>query len=69
MLWRRAHITNLLSGCDALVFESNLATSRYPPSLNARIASMHGHLNNDAAAGDSCSARLIEAAPSGGGAP
>jgi phosphoribosyl 1,2-cyclic phosphodiesterase len=49
------HITSVLSGCDALVLESNhdaemLAASRYPPSLKARIAGMHGHLNNDAAA-------------------
>jgi phosphoribosyl 1,2-cyclic phosphodiesterase len=39
-----------------LVLESNhdvgmLATSRYPASLKARIGGMHGHLNNDAAAG------------------
>ena len=51
-----AHITTVLSGCDALVLESNhdvgmLATSRYPASLKARIGGMHGHLNNDAAAG------------------
>jgi phosphoribosyl 1,2-cyclic phosphodiesterase len=50
------HITSTLSGCDALVLESNhdlqmLATSRYPASLKARIGGMHGHLNNDAAAG------------------
>jgi phosphoribosyl 1,2-cyclic phosphodiesterase len=49
------HITNVLSGCDALVLESNhdlqmLATSRYPASLKARIGGTHGHLNNDAAA-------------------
>jgi phosphoribosyl 1,2-cyclic phosphodiesterase len=49
------HITNVLSGCDALVLESNhdadmLATSKYPASLKARIGGMHGHLNNDAAA-------------------
>ncbi|MDR5779802.1 MBL fold metallo-hydrolase [Caballeronia sp. LZ065] len=49
------HITNMLSGCDALVLESNhdlamLAASRYPPSLKARIGGTHGHLNNDAAA-------------------
>jgi phosphoribosyl 1,2-cyclic phosphodiesterase len=49
------HITNVLSGCDALVLESNhdvgmLASSRYPASLKARIGGMHGHLNNDAAA-------------------
>ncbi|MGA7811862.1 MBL fold metallo-hydrolase [Caballeronia sp.] len=50
------HITSVLSGCDALVLESNhdaamLASSRYPASLKARIGGMHGHLNNDAAAG------------------
>jgi phosphoribosyl 1,2-cyclic phosphodiesterase len=50
------HITSVLGGCDALVLESNhdvemLATSRYPASLKARIGGMHGHLNNDAAAG------------------
>ncbi|KND62063.1 Metal-dependent hydrolase of the beta-lactamase superfamily I [Candidatus Burkholderia verschuerenii] len=49
------HIINVLSGCDALVLESNhdvemLAASRYPPSLKARIGGTHGHLNNDAAA-------------------
>ncbi|SAK54483.1 beta-lactamase domain-containing protein [Caballeronia catudaia] len=49
------HITNVLSGCDALVLESNhdvemLAGSRYPPSLKARIGGNHGHLNNEAAA-------------------
>ena len=49
------HITSVLSGCDALVLESNhdvamLAASRYPPSLKARIGGTHGHLNNDAAA-------------------
>jgi phosphoribosyl 1,2-cyclic phosphodiesterase len=49
------HITNVLSGCDALVLESNhdvgmLAASRYPPSLKARIGGAHGHLNNEAAA-------------------
>ncbi|TCK43180.1 phosphoribosyl 1,2-cyclic phosphodiesterase [Paraburkholderia sp. BL8N3] len=50
------HITSVLSGCDGLVLESNhdlqmLAQSRYPASLKARIGGMHGHLNNDAAAG------------------
>jgi phosphoribosyl 1,2-cyclic phosphodiesterase len=50
------HILSVLSGCDALVLESNhdaamLAASRYPPSLKARIGGMHGHLNNEAAAG------------------
>ncbi|SAK80726.1 beta-lactamase domain-containing protein [Caballeronia fortuita] len=49
------HITHVLSGCDALVLESNhdiamLAASRYPPSLKARIGGTHGHLNNEAAA-------------------
>jgi phosphoribosyl 1,2-cyclic phosphodiesterase len=49
------HITSVLSGCDALVLESNhdvdmLAASRYPPSLKARIGGSHGHLNNEAAA-------------------
>jgi phosphoribosyl 1,2-cyclic phosphodiesterase len=49
------HITAMLSGCDALVLESNhdvamLAASRYPQSLKARIGGNHGHLSNDAAA-------------------
>nr|WP_241022162.1 MBL fold metallo-hydrolase [Burkholderia sp. Ac-20353] len=49
------HITAVLSGCDALVLESNhdtamLAKSRYPQSLKARIGGNHGHLSNDAAA-------------------
>lgn len=49
------HITSVLSGCDALVLESNhdvemLAASRYPASLKARIGGTHGHLNNEAAA-------------------
>ena len=49
------HITAMLSGCDALVLECNhdvrmLATSRYPPSLKARIGGDHGHLSNEAAA-------------------
>ncbi|MGU7775197.1 MBL fold metallo-hydrolase [Burkholderia sp. MR1-5-21] len=48
------HITAVLSGCDALVLESNhdtamLAASRYPQSLKARIGGSHGHLSNDAA--------------------
>ena len=51
-----AHITNVLSGCDALVLECNhdsemLAQSRYPYSLKARIAGSYGHLSNAAAAG------------------
>ncbi|WP_179402391.1 MBL fold metallo-hydrolase [Burkholderia guangdongensis] len=50
------HIAEVLSGCDALVLESNhdvamLAASRYPKSLKARIGGNHGHLSNDAAAG------------------
>jgi phosphoribosyl 1,2-cyclic phosphodiesterase len=50
------HISAVLSGCDALVLESNhdvamLAASRYPKSLKARIGGNHGHLSNDAAAG------------------
>ncbi|WP_144156367.1 MBL fold metallo-hydrolase [Paraburkholderia sp. BCC1885] len=49
------HISNVLSGCDALVLECNhdvrmLAASRYPQSLKARIGGNHGHLNNEAAA-------------------
>ncbi|MFM0287321.1 MBL fold metallo-hydrolase [Paraburkholderia megapolitana] len=49
------HISEVLSGCDALVLECNhdlamLAASRYPASLKARIGGAHGHLNNDAAA-------------------
>ncbi|MCA8379295.1 MBL fold metallo-hydrolase [Burkholderia cenocepacia] len=49
------HITAVLSGCDALVLESNhdtamLAASRYPQSLKARIGGNHGHLSNAAAA-------------------
>jgi len=49
------HITAMLNGCDALVLECNhdvrmLATSRYPPSLKARIGGDHGHLSNEAAA-------------------
>jgi phosphoribosyl 1,2-cyclic phosphodiesterase len=50
------HICTMLSGCDALVLESNhdtamLAASRYPASLKARIGGPLGHLSNDAAAG------------------
>jgi phosphoribosyl 1,2-cyclic phosphodiesterase len=50
------HISEVLSGCDALILECNhdlrmLAASRYPPSLKARIGGAHGHLNNDDAAG------------------
>ncbi|MGI4812466.1 MAG: MBL fold metallo-hydrolase [Janthinobacterium lividum] len=50
-----AHITNVLSGCDALILECNhdrqmLAQSRYPASLKSRIGGSHGHLSNDTAA-------------------
>lgn len=49
------HIVQSLSGCDALVLECNhdadmLRNGRYPPSLKARIAGRHGHLDNAAAA-------------------
>ncbi len=48
------HIIEMLSGCDALVLESNhdvslLSDSPYPPSLKRRISSDFGHLSNDAA--------------------
>lgn len=49
------HIEARLRDCDALVLECNhdrdlLADSDYPPSLKARIAGPHGHLDNEAAA-------------------
>ncbi|MCF6325276.1 MAG: MBL fold metallo-hydrolase [Gammaproteobacteria bacterium] len=45
------HIENSLSGCDALLLESNydvdmLAQSEYPASLKARISGPRGHLSN-----------------------
>lgn len=48
------HIVKRLSGCDALVLESNhdagmLSKSEYPGSLKRRIAGDYGHLSNDAA--------------------
>ena len=48
-------VAQALSGCDALVIESNhdpalLANGDYPPTLKRRIAGRHGHLDNDAAA-------------------
>lgn len=48
------HIISRLSGCNALVLESNhdvdmLSKSDYPGSLKRRIASDYGHLSNDAA--------------------
>jgi len=50
-----AHITDALTGIDALVLECNhdrdmLAKSRYHASLKARIGGALGHLANDAAA-------------------
>lgn len=49
------HIERMLGGCDALVLECNhdqdmLRDGPYPPSLKARIAGDHGHLDNAAAA-------------------
>ena len=51
-----AGIRHSLSRCDFLVLEANhdeelLRTGPYPPSVQARIASAHGHLSNHAAAG------------------
>jgi phosphoribosyl 1,2-cyclic phosphodiesterase len=48
-------IRHSLAGCDFLILESNhdetlLRTGPYPPSVQARIASSHGHLSNHAAA-------------------
>ncbi len=48
------HVVQRLSGCDALVLESNhdhsmLLESQYPGSLKRRISSDYGHLSNDAA--------------------
>ena len=44
-----------LTGCDFLILEANhdealLRAGPYPPSVQARIASSHGHLSNRAAA-------------------
>lgn len=49
------HIESVLRPCDALILECNhdldmLAEGDYPLSLKTRIASPHGHLDNDAAA-------------------
>lgn len=51
-----AGIRHSLSGCHFLVLEANhdegmLRAGPYPPSVQARIASSHGHLSNHAAAG------------------
>ncbi len=45
------HIETQLSGCDALMLESNhdaamLARGSYPASLKRRVAGGHGHLSN-----------------------
>jgi phosphoribosyl 1,2-cyclic phosphodiesterase len=50
-----AGIRHSLAGCDFLVLEANhdeglLRSGPYPPSVQARIASSHGHLSNHAAA-------------------
>jgi len=50
-----AGIRHSLAACDFLVLEANhdeqlLRLSPYPPSVQARIASSHGHLSNRAAA-------------------
>ena len=49
------HVVDMLSDCDALVLECNhdarmLRDGPYPPSLKARVASDHGHLDNATAA-------------------
>ena len=49
------HIRENLQGCDGLVLEFNhdrqmLANGPYPPSLQARVGGLHGHLSNDQAA-------------------
>ena len=50
------HISNALTGCDALMIECNydeqmLEKSVYPYYLKKRISSIYGHLSNDCAAG------------------
>ena len=50
-----AGVRHALSGCDFLVLEANhdevmLRVGPYPRSVQARIASSHGHLSNQAAA-------------------
>jgi phosphoribosyl 1,2-cyclic phosphodiesterase len=50
-----AAIRHSLAECDFLILEANhdeslLRTGPYPPSVQARIASSHGHLSNHAAA-------------------
>ena len=48
-------ICAVLSGCDALVLETNhdrglLAAGNYPPSLKQRIAGSYGHMDNETSA-------------------
>ncbi|MEI8326730.1 MAG: MBL fold metallo-hydrolase [Betaproteobacteria bacterium] len=50
-----AHVTQHLSGCDALLLECNhdphmLAASRYPTFLKRRVGGLLGHLSNAASA-------------------
>jgi len=50
-----SHVVEMLGECDALVLECNhdarmLRDGPYPPSLKARIAGEHGHLENGVAA-------------------
>jgi phosphoribosyl 1,2-cyclic phosphodiesterase len=54
-----AGIRHALAGCDFLVLEANhdeelLRRGPYPSSVQARIASSHGHLSNRAAASFAC---------------
>ncbi|MDH5326807.1 MAG: MBL fold metallo-hydrolase [Gammaproteobacteria bacterium] len=49
------HITNMLSGCNALILECNhdvamLEESAYPRSLKQRVGGSLGHLSNDQSA-------------------
>ena len=49
------HVLGHLSGCHALLLESNhdpalLAASSYPPFLKKRVGGAHGHLSNAASA-------------------
>ncbi len=49
------HVLGHLSGCHALLLESNhdsalLAASSYPPFLKKRVGGKHGHLSNAASA-------------------
>ena len=49
------HLEEVLSGCDALVLETNhdaemLRAGQYPPALKARISGRYGHLDNASSA-------------------